>query len=85
MYIMEDIMIVSKWGNSLAVRLPKKLAEEMDLHDGDEIAIVKATKTQLEIEKIDRRKAALERRAQRNWKLPEGYKFDRDEINERGE
>jgi antitoxin MazE len=26
---------------------------------------------------------ALDRLAQRNWKLPEGYKFDRDEANER--
>lgn len=77
-------MIVSKWGNSLAVRIPKKLAEEMDLHDGDEIAIVRAKDKTLEVEKVDRRKAALERMAQRNWKLPEGYKFDREEASKRG-
>lgn len=76
-------MLVSKWGNSLAVRLPKELVEQMGLHPGDEISIVKATKEQIDIEKIDRRKAALERLSQMNWKLPEGYKLDRDEANER--
>jgi antitoxin MazE len=29
------------------------------------------------------RQRALDRLAKRNWKLPEGYKFDRDEANER--
>ena len=76
-------MLVSKWGNSLAVRLPKELVEQLALHPGDEVAVVTATKEQIAIEKIDRRKAALERMAERNWKLPEGYKFDRDEANER--
>ena len=33
-------MRVSKWGNSLAVRLPKKLVEELRLAPGDELAIV---------------------------------------------
>lgn len=76
-------MQVSKWGNSLAVRLPKKLVEEMGLAPGDEVNLVKATGRDIAIEKIDRRKAALERMAQRNWTLPEGYRFDRDEANER--
>jgi antitoxin MazE len=29
------------------------------------------------------RRIALDRLAKLNWKLPEGYKFDRDEANER--
>ena len=76
-------MRVSKWGNSLAVRLPKELVEQLGLNAGDEITVVKATTQQIDIEKIDRRKAALERLSQMNWKLPKGYKFDRDEANER--
>jgi antitoxin MazE len=35
------------------------------------------------VQKEDRRKAALERLATRNWTLPPDYKFDRDEANER--
>jgi antitoxin MazE len=76
-------MQVSKWGNSLAVRLPKKLVEDMGLSSGDEVNLVKMDSRNIAIEKIDRRKAALERLAQMNWVLPEGYKFDREEANER--
>ena len=76
-------MQVSKWGNSLAVRLPKKLVEEMGLSPGDDVKLVKADRRDIAIEKIDRRKAALERMAQRGWTMPEGCKFDRDEANER--
>ena len=76
-------MLVSKWGNSLAVRLPKELVEKLGLHPGDQLAVVEVSKEKIAVEKIDRRKVALERMAQRNWKLPAGYKFDREEINER--
>ena len=33
-------MQVSKWGDSLAVRLPKALVEKMGLRAGDELDIV---------------------------------------------
>ncbi len=32
-------MIVSKWGNSLAVRLPKELVTALDLKEGDQIEL----------------------------------------------
>jgi antitoxin MazE len=31
---------VSKWGNSLAVRLPKELAERLALHEGETVEIL---------------------------------------------
>jgi antitoxin component of MazEF toxin-antitoxin module len=37
-------MQVAKWGNSLAVRLPKKLVDELGLKPGDEISLVSAGK-----------------------------------------
>lgn len=79
-------MLVSKWGNSLAVRLPKKLAEEMGLRDGDEIEIVKASKEKLEIAKLtdeERRRRFLKAMEQFHWPAPADYKFNRDEANER--
>ena len=76
-------MQVSKWGNSLAVRLPKKLVEEMGLKPGDELAVVDAAKGRIAVEKIDRRAEFLKRMEQFRWSVPEGYKFDRDEANER--
>ena len=30
---------VSKWGNSLGIRIPKQLAEKVQLHEGEEIEI----------------------------------------------
>ena len=76
-------MQVSKWGDSLAVRLPKVLVEKMGLKAGDEINIVDAVERTLIVQKEDRRKAALERLASLNWTLPPDYRFDRDEANER--
>jgi len=76
-------MQVSKWGNSLAVRLPKKLVEELGLASGDELAIVAAAKDSIAVTKVDRRKEALERMRARKWKLPPGYRFDREDANKR--
>lgn len=77
-------MQISKWGNSLAVRLPKALVEELGLKEGDELNVVAASKETIEVEtKAARRRRAIERMATRNWTLPPDYKFDRDEVNER--
>jgi antitoxin MazE len=83
MYILEAWMQVSKWGNSLAVRLPKALVDELGLKPGDELKIVEARKKQIAVEKVDRRAAFLKQVEQFRFPLPEGYKFDRDEANER--
>jgi antitoxin MazE len=77
-------MQVSKWGNSLAVRLPKKLVEQLGLKEGDNVNVVAAKDGTIEVEtREDQRRRALERMAARNWTLPPDYKFDRDEANER--
>ncbi len=76
-------MRVARWGNSLAVRLPKALVERLGLKQGDEIEIVAADRQRLSLGKNDRREQALARMAARKWALPEGYRFNRDEANER--
>ncbi len=76
-------MLVSKWGDSLAVRLPKALVEKMGLSSGDELDIVDVVERTLVVQKEDRREVALERLASLNWTLPPDYKFDREEANER--
>ncbi|MET4274227.1 MULTISPECIES: AbrB/MazE/SpoVT family DNA-binding domain-containing protein [unclassified Bradyrhizobium] len=76
-------MLVSKWGNSLAVRLPKALVEALNLAPGDELNVVEASTGQIKVEKVDRRAEFLKRAEQFRIPLPEGYKFDRDEANER--
>ncbi len=76
-------MQVSKWGNSLAVRIPATVVEALDLKEGDDIEISIAGKRDFRIERNRRREKALERLRQTKWTLPSGWKFDRDEVNER--
>jgi antitoxin MazE len=76
-------MHVAKWGNSLAVRLPKALVDELHLAPGDELEVVSASKNKIVVEKRDRRAEFLKAMEQFNWPLPEGYKFDREEANKR--
>jgi antitoxin MazE len=81
---MEPTMQVSKWGNSLAVRLPKALVEKLGLKEGDEINVVAAKDGVIEVEtREEQRRRALGRLASLNWTLPPDYKFDREEANER--
>ena len=76
-------MQVAKWGNSLAIRLPKALVEKLGLQPGDELDVVAASDRQIAVEKADRRAAALARMAARKWKRPADFRYDRDEANER--
>lgn len=76
-------MRVSKWGNSLAVRLPKALVEALKLSPGDELNVVEASKGRIAVEKVDKRAEFLKQVEQFRFPLPDGYKFDRDEANER--
>ena len=77
-------MRVSKWGNNLAVRLPKALVDQLRLKEGDELSIVAADNSRIEVEAREaRRQRSLAGLAALNWTLPEGYRFDRDEANER--
>jgi antitoxin MazE len=77
-------MQVSKWGNSLAVRLPRKLVEQLGLKEGDDVNLVAGKDGTIEVEtREDQRRRALERMAARKWTLLDDYKFDRDEANER--
>ena len=77
---------VGKWGNSLAVRLPAAVVEILGLKEGDEIEIeieIAGERT-LRIERDRKREEALERLRALAWKLPPGFRFSRDEANERG-
>lgn len=76
-------MQVSKWGNSLAVRLPRSLVERLKLRPGDTLEVVAADEQRIAVEKVSRRDEALARMAARAWQPPEGYRFDRDDANAR--
>jgi antitoxin MazE len=76
-------MQVSKWGNSLAIRLPAAVVEALELKEGDQIEVRVAGAREFEIERDRSREQALERLRKLRWKLPAGFKFDREEANER--
>lgn len=76
-------MQVSKWGNSLAIRLPANVVEVLALHEGDEVEVVVAGARQFEIRRKPGRAELLARVRQMRGKLPADFKFDRDEANER--
>lgn len=76
-------MQVSKWGNSLAVRLPKALVEDLGLKPGDDVAVVSATPKRIAIARDERRELAVKRMRARAWPLPDDYVFDRNEANAR--
>jgi antitoxin MazE len=81
--LMEAVTLVSKWGNNLAVRLPKKLVDALKLNPGDELNVVEASKGRVVVEKVDKRAEFLRQVGQFRFPLPEGYEFDRDEASER--
>jgi antitoxin MazE len=79
----EAFMQVSKWGDSLAVRLPKELVEQMGLAVGDELKVIDVKGRTIVVEKDLRKQQALESLAAMKVKLPADYKFDRGEANDR--
>ena len=76
-------MQVAKWGNSLAVRIPQAVVEALKLKEGDEIEITVAGARRFEIARDRRREEALKRLRALRRPLPQGFKFDRDEANQR--
>ena len=76
-------MKVAKWGNSLAVRLPKALVEDLGLKPGNELEVVSATSERIAVAKDERRERAIERMRARAWSVPGDYVLDREEVNAR--
>jgi antitoxin MazE len=76
-------MQVSKWGNSLAIRLPAVVVETLELKEGDQIEISVAGARSFEIGRDRSRQKALNRIRKLRRPLPPGFKFSRLEANER--
>jgi antitoxin MazE len=74
---------VSKWGNSLAIRLPASVVEALNLKEGDEIEIHVAGERAFDIARDQSRERALQRIRAFRKTLPADWKFDRDEANSR--
>jgi antitoxin MazE len=81
-------MQVAKWGNSLAVRLPVSLVQELGIADGDELVLQPAPRqaAQPPSVTVTRMPSKLERlQAVRHLRAPwtADFAFDREEANAR--
>ncbi|MFH0342032.1 MAG: AbrB/MazE/SpoVT family DNA-binding domain-containing protein [Chromatiales bacterium] len=75
-------MKVSKWGNSLAVRLPAAVVEALALKEGEEIEIHIIGERSIEISRKPGRTELLARLRKYRGRLPADFRFDRLEANE---
>ena len=76
-------MLIEKWGNSLAVRLPAAVVEALELKEGDDIEIRIAGRRELEASRQPDREELLKRLRAFRGRLPADFKFDRNEANAR--
>jgi antitoxin MazE len=76
-------MLVAKWGNSLAIRLPVAVVAALGLKEGDEIEIHVADERELAVARKPGRAELLNRLRAFRGRLPADFKFDRDEANAR--
>lgn len=76
-------MRVSKWGNSLAIRLPAIVVEALELKEGDEVEVHIAGERAFDIARDQSRRRALERIRAFRKQLPPDWKFDSEEGNAR--
>lgn len=82
-YSGEISMKVTKWGNSLAVRLPAAVVKALQLKAGDEVEIHVADARAFGIARKPGRAELIERLRAFRGRLPVDFKFDRDEANTR--
>jgi len=78
-----DLMRVSKWGNSLAVRLPQAVIDILGLHEGDSIEIHVVGPRAMEVERNAAPSELLMRLRKYRGRLPPDFKFDRLDANAR--
>ncbi|WP_319525784.1 AbrB/MazE/SpoVT family DNA-binding domain-containing protein [uncultured Desulfosarcina sp.] len=76
-------MQVSKWGNSLAIRLPAALVSALDLNEGDDIEVIVADERVFKVRKKPGKEAFLAKLRKYRGKLPADFIFDRNDANAR--
>ncbi|MDP1932968.1 MAG: AbrB/MazE/SpoVT family DNA-binding domain-containing protein [Gammaproteobacteria bacterium] len=76
-------MQVSKWGNSLAIRLPASVVEALELKEGDHIEVLVSGERVFEVSRKPGTEELLARLRRFRGMLPEDFKFNRDEANDR--
>jgi len=73
-------MKLAKWGNSLAVRIPKDVAEELGFAEGDDLRMEVGAGDTILLSKAEDRARVIARIMKVAKPLPPGWKLDRDEA-----
>ena len=82
-------MQVAKWGNSLGVRLPVALVQELGISEGDDLEVrpvkkkSKSNAPMVEISREPTKRELIESMRKYRGAWPVGYRFDREEANSR--
>ncbi|MDR0588260.1 MAG: AbrB/MazE/SpoVT family DNA-binding domain-containing protein [Burkholderiales bacterium] len=76
-------MLLARWGNSLAVRIPATVIKALNLHEGDDIEIHALDDKNLGVKKKPDRESFLKQLRKFRGTLPDDFIFDRAEVNER--
>ncbi|MDP2369085.1 AbrB/MazE/SpoVT family DNA-binding domain-containing protein [Rhodoferax sp.] len=81
-------MQIGKWGNSLAVRLPGSLVQELGIAEGDEIELIPVAKKAkapltLTVKPAPSKLDCLQAMRRYRAPFPTNFSFDRDEANAR--
>ena len=76
-------MQVSKWGNSLAIRLPAAVVSALGLSEGDDIEVIVADDRVFEVRKKPGKAVYLAKLRKYRGKMPADFIFDRDDANAR--
>jgi antitoxin MazE len=78
---MRNETVVSKWGNSLAVRIPRAVAKEARLSEGDSLAmelasdgsiVLQSTRRTYELKDLVSQITPKNRHSEMNWGKPQG-------------
>jgi antitoxin MazE len=83
MYLRRSAMKLAKWGNSLAIRIPVEVVEQLGIGPNEEVEIKVTGENSFEVTRDRRRQDALEAMRKLAVPLPAGYKFNREEIYDR--
>ena len=72
---------LAKWGNSTGLRIPRNVAEQADLHEGDQVdfeveapgvIIIRALKNRPTLESLVSRITPKNRHSETDWGKPQG-------------
>ena len=76
-------MKIARWGNSLALRIPKDVVKALDLKEGDDVDIARGRQGGNRGEPVAEPEELIPRPASLPRHDAASYRFDRDEANGR--